>query len=236
MAKPVVTSTLRWDTRKDAEADCFRILRLAGYSVGDTVSNVDDIAILQAILSIHPHATKKTGIGVHHFEIRQMVGTPGVAVSADSIGIWIVRSDGSVEDFSYLESIYPSDQKRNVTSALRETINDLRVAYRDRRFSPGYADSDVSGNRFLNRAAATVIYESPSFAQMAFRFADSEGGWNAVNVRAGGGSGAFVGEAMTDVAQRERWRRFFTKYARPQLATKSEGASRPKTVETAWTP
>lgn len=193
------------------------------------------VAILNAIVSIHPHAATKIGAGVDHFEVRRLAGTPGVAVSSDSIGFWIHRTDGTGEDFSYLEAIYPSDQRKNVTNALRETINDLRLAFRDGRFATGSAVSDVSGSVFPSRADATVIYESPSFAQMAYRFAESEGGWGCVSIRAAG-SGGYVGEALTDAGQRQRWRDFYTTHARPQLATKSEGAKRPKTDETAWTP
>jgi hypothetical protein len=235
MAKPVITATLRWETRQAAEQDCLRILRRSGYRAGDTVTDPAHVAVLDAILSIHPHVASKTGSGVRHYEVRPLAGTAGTEVSSDSISFWIIRTDGSAEDFSYIEAIYPSDQKKNVTNALRASINDLRIAFRDSRFASGSTTSDVSGATFPNRASATVIYESPSFAQLAFRFAESEGGWDEVSVQAGG-AGPFVGEALTDSGQLARWREFFRAHARPMLATRSEGARRPKTDEAAWKP
>lgn len=231
----VVTPTRSWPSRIAAENECLQILRHSGYSVGDQVTDPGHVAVLTGLLAIHPHATEKTGAGVDYFTVEAMAGTPGQTVSADSIGFVVHHIGGGQVDFSYLEAIYPSDQKQRVTSALKSEIDDLRVAYRDARFAGGGAVSDISGATFPSRSAASVIYDSPSFSQMAYRFAESEGGWNAIDVESGANS-AFIGDALVDVAVRQRWREFFGTHADMKLATRSEGARRPRADETAWTP
>lgn len=235
MAILVVTPNRQWPTRLAAEQACLQILRASGYAVGARVTNASDIEVLTEILAIHPHAAEKIGPGVDYFAIEQMAGTPGQAVSADSIGFVIHRVDGVRVDFSYVEAIYPSDQKRRVTTALKGAVDDLRLAFRDARFSSGTAVSDVSGLAFGSRAEASVVYNDPAFAQLAYRFAESEGGWNAIDVESGRSS-LQIGDVIVDKAVRQRWRDFYQMHARPTLATKSEGAKRPRVDETAWTP
>lgn len=233
--KPVVTSTLKWESRADAELSCQAILRGGRYGVGEVISEPEDIAVLNAILEIHPHAADKIGAGVKHFIIKQQVGTSGVMVSGDSVGFWITRVDESEIDFSYVEAIYPSDQKKQVTTALRADVDDLRKKYRDERFTTTPVVSDLSSQEFAKRADATVIYENPSFSQLAYQFARREGGWDAIEV-VKGNRNPFIGDQLADPDVLARWREFYTKHARPLLATKSEGAKRPKPNETDWDP
>jgi hypothetical protein len=122
-----------------------------------------------------------------------------------------------------------------VTAALKSAVDDLRLGFRDARFAGGSAVSDVSGAAFGSRAEASVVYNNPAFSQLAYRFAKSEGGWNAIDVESGGSS-LQIGDVIVDSAMRQRWRDFFQTYARPALATRSEGARRPRVDETAWTP
>ncbi|QIZ99423.1 DCL family protein [Leifsonia sp. PS1209] len=235
VAKPVKTSTLEWPTRQAAEADCLRILRGGRYQPGDIVADPSDVAIISAILSIHPHARDKVGAGVDHFSVRTIAGVPGTEVSEATIGFWLTRVDGSEVDFSYVEAIYPSDQKRRVTSALRAEVDDLRLSYRQARFEEAVVASDRSGAPFTERSAAAVIYENPSFSQLAFRFAESEGGWDDIEVLSGE-SKAFVGDRLASPNVRARWRRFYSRYARPKLVTKSESSKRSRVDESAWLP
>lgn len=234
-SKPVITSTLMWNSRIEAEETCQEILRGGRYSIGDTITDIDDVAVLTAILEVHPHTADKVGSGVKHFSLEQNAGTAGIAVSEDSIGFWITRTDGTKIDFSYIESIYPSDKKKQVTTALRADVDDLRLEYRDSRWVNPPVFSDVSGDQFARRQDSTVIYEIPSFAQMAYVFARQEGGWDAIDV-VKGSRNAFIGDQLADPNVLGRWRQFYATHARPKLATRSEGARRPKTDETAWAP
>ena len=235
MAKPVVTASLSWPTQQAAEKECVNILRNSGYLPGDKITDLAHIAVLTELLNIHPRALAKIGVGLDHFQVKLMAKTPGQTVSDQALGIWISRVDGSGVDFSYQEAISPSDDKRKVTSALKAAVEDSRLAYRESRFLSGNAKSDVSGAPFGRRSDASVIYVSPTFAQLAFRFAESEGGWAAVKLQSGG-SDAFIGEELSDPGQLARWRTFYETYARRSLVTRSEGARRPRSNEADWTP
>ena len=235
MAIPVTTSTRTWPTRLAAEEECLDILRNSGYAPGERVTGLNHIDVLAGLAAIHPHAADKIGSGIDYFTVEHISGLPGQDVSPDSIGFVLHQNDGTEVDFSYLEAIYPSDQKQRVTNALKSEVEDLRHAYRDMRFAGGSASSDISATVFAKRRDANVIYTSPSFSQLVYRFAESEGGWNAIDVQSGGGT-AFIGDELVDAAVRQRWRTFFQAHAQPRLATRSEGARRPRVDETAWRP
>lgn len=235
MSIPVETPKRRWESRIVAESDCLQILRQGGYAIGARITAADDVEVLTELAAIHPHAAEKIGPGIDFFTIEHVAGLPGQNVSSDALGFVLHQIGGHRVDFSYLEAIYPSDQKRRVTTALRAEVEDLRYTYRDLRFASGSAVSDFSDTPFKSRAEASVIYNEPSFSQLAYRFAETEGGWNAIDVDSGGAS-PFVGDALADEPVRLRWREFFKLHSRPQLATKSEGARRPRVDEAGWTP
>jgi hypothetical protein len=234
--KAVVTTKIAWRTRTEALAECNDILRNAGYPLKTPITKPRHVDVLNGILEIHPHSVAKIGPGVDHFYIDKVASAPGVQVADDDLGFWILRSDGTPVDISYNEAISPSDQKKQVTSALKAAVNNDRLAYRDARFaSRAVVTSDISGAPFRRRADATVIYQSPSFSQLAFRFAEAEGGWNAIGVSQGGRS-AFIGDELVDAGVESRWLTFWRTHAVLALATKSEGARRPRADETAWAP
>lgn len=235
MAKPVVAGRFRWPTRSAAKDEFTALLRESGYGPGDRVALPLHDEMLRAIVSIHPRADEKIGSGIDHFAISTLASTPGRRVATEDIGFRIHRTDGTKTDFSYNEAIEPSDHPNKVKKALRTAVDDLRLDYRDRRFAGSGARSDVSGTPFATPREASVIYEAPTFAQLAFRFSEAEGGWNAIEVESGG-TNAQIGELLADETVEARWRDFYAKHAKPLLATKSEAARRPRPSEEAWTP
>ena len=239
LSKEVRGATLTWPSRMAAETECRAILRDPRYADGTSIDDERDVLVLTEILGIHQNAEAKVGVGVMHFYVGKNKNAGGVQVTEDSTGIWIRRTDESTTEFSYMESIYPSDQEKKVADALRAAIEDLRYGYRQARFSAGVPVlSDKSGEAFSNRAAACVVYENPAWSQLVYRFAESEGGVDNIELLTEkGNDDAHVGDALHDPAVRERWREFYRQYARPQLMTKSEQARRPKKIDkTAWRP
>ena len=231
---PVITPTLSWDNRQLARDECVQILRHSGYAVGDRIANPRHIAVLEALVSIHADSADKTGSGIEYFFIGSSSAAGGTKTTKDSIGIWIHWTNGKDTDFGFLEAIYPSDQKRKVTDALRAAISDYKYEYKRSRFATGSATSDISGITFSARSDAVVYYDQPHFAQLAFRFAESEGGWDLIELS---GQQSYIGDAIADDSILKRWRAFYKKHARPGLATKSENARRPKKIDVlAWTP
>lgn len=238
-SKEVNGATQTWPSRAAAEAECVQILRDPRYADGSPINDERHVLVLTEILGIHQNSAKKIGDGVGHFYVGNNKKARGVQVAEDNIGIWIQRTDGSTTDFSFVESIYPSDQEKKVSDALRAAISDLKYAYRQSRFTAGGPVlSDKSGDEFPTRASACVVYENPSWSQLVFQFAESEGGVDNIELLTEKRSDdAYVSDALDNPAVLERWRLFYKAHAKPQLMTKSEQASRPKKIDkTAWTP
>jgi hypothetical protein len=234
-AIPVVTPTLCWPTRQEASEECRVILRESGYALGDKIDDPRHEAVLMALVSIHQDSAAKTGVGISEFFIgdnEQAEASPG---GANSTAIWIRWNDGETTDFGYTEAIYPSDAAKKVEDALRAAARQDIRDFRDSRFARGQTTvSDLSGAPFPERAAANVVFIRPTFAQMSFRFAEMEGGYDAIELVE---KQKYIGDGLADPAARMRWLEFFRTYADPKLYTKSESARRSKTRDvTGWTP
>lgn len=92
--KPVVLSTKTFTSRSEALAFFKEIL--SRYRPGDRVSTADG-AHLESLLSRHTEFASKLGVGIDHFEV--MTADYGTRC------FWIVRTDGSREDFSYVHCV-----------------------------------------------------------------------------------------------------------------------------------
>ncbi|MGW6791885.1 DCL family protein [Streptomyces chartreusis] len=62
------------------------------------VTDPDDDAFLRALLALHSEAEEKIGPGVDHFQVRKHPDW-------DTYGFWVVRTDGTEDDFSYPDII-----------------------------------------------------------------------------------------------------------------------------------
>lgn len=218
--------------------DAYRaILRSSGYKVDDRISNPVDEQMLSELLDRHPDAVEKTGSGVDYFYIGRTSDGDKFNVSSDAIGIWIHRTDGTDVDFSYQTAIKLPSAKANAHEALRLAVDGRRMAYREMRLAAsGPVTSDLTNAPIASREDAVVYYDNPSWGQLAYRFAEDEGGWSVVLVHSGHGS-VRIGGGFEDKAMEVRWLAFFDTHARPALAASlSESASRPRSDETAWTP
>lgn len=92
MAKSQAVQILGHHFPRKSDALLFLKTMLNNYRPGDTVSDEDKAFLLEAIKR-HPDSAKKIGSGIKSFEVR----------SADfgTQCFWILRTDGSIERFSY---------------------------------------------------------------------------------------------------------------------------------------
>ncbi len=232
---PVVLETFSWPTRSAAEAAFRGILRDSGYSVGDAVSDPVHHRMLFELLERHPEHARKIGPGVKEFFIGRTRDASGVFVGANAIGIWIRRVDGGEVDFSYLTAIRQHSAKSDAKEALRTEVDDRRQQYREARFaSREEVRSDLSGDRIDNLRDAQVIYMSPTWGQLTYRFAESEGGWGALGVEPASRGLAAVGSRLADRSQAGRWLVFYARHANLGLATASEASRRRQTGDDDW--
>jgi hypothetical protein len=88
---------------------------LKRYQVGDTISGSDENHLLWLIQQ-HPEFEKKRGVGITKFTVsRAKMGSQCFAV---------VRTDGSICDFSYKECITPTPVLTEVLAAMRQEVAD----------------------------------------------------------------------------------------------------------------
>lgn len=234
---PVLLETFSWPTRSAAEAAFRGILRSSGYSVGDAISDPVHHRMLIELLERHPDHAEKAGPGVKEFFIGQTRDASGVFVGANAIGIWIRRVDGVEVDFSYLTAIRQHSAKSDAREALRTEVDERRQQYREARFaSREEVRSDLSGERIDSLREAQVIYTSPTWGQLTFRFAESEGGWGGLTVAPASSGIAAVGSRLADRSQAVRWLVFHARYANLGLATASEASRRRQISDLDWMP
>src|ERR1041385_6981020 len=86
---------------------------LYGYPIGTQVTS-GDCALLLELLQNHPNATEKIGCGIDAFEIRQE--------NSISRCFYLIRTDGSAENFSYKKLTSPSTKLAVFKSVCRTLV------------------------------------------------------------------------------------------------------------------
>lgn len=233
---PVILDSFSWPSKASAETAFRDILRNSGYKPYDEISDPIHDQMLRELVDRHPEAEEKTGAGIELFYVGRTSDGDMFNVSPDAIGIWIQRSDAerSRVDFSYRTAIISHTPKSNAKEAMRAAVDDKRMSYRAERFkSGGPVPSDLSGSGIADRENAHVIYVEPTWNQLTYRFAESEGGWNRINIRSGG-TAVQIGSSLLDPDVEKRWLDFHAKHAQLGLATASENARRHRTPDDGW--
>lgn len=89
-AKPVKIGSLSFSKKADAH-EFFRAM-LYKYDLGDQVS-LEDQEILSCLISTHPEASEKIGVGIKSFSVR--------TADFGTRCFWVNRMDGTTEKFSF---------------------------------------------------------------------------------------------------------------------------------------
>lgn len=233
---PVILDSFSWPTKAEAENAYREILRDPRYAVYDTISDAVHKRMLFELVERHPEAGDKIGSGIKRFFIGRTIDGDRKHVSPNATGIWIERDNGKREDFSYITAIRGHTPRSRVKEALRLAVEDFRIDYRDARFAGGTPVlSDLSGTSIASRKDAVVVYTAPTWEQLSYRFAMSEGGWEKLEIHAGGGE-VQIGSKLVSLDAENRWIDFYQLHANLGIATASESAQRNRSDETAWTP
>lgn len=91
-ARRILLETRTFEKHGDATAFFKKMLN--AYAIGDRVSDGDAVE-LHALLKRHEEMAEKVGVGIDHFEVDRGPDEYGTQC------FWIVRTDGSREDFSF---------------------------------------------------------------------------------------------------------------------------------------
>jgi hypothetical protein len=92
-------TTREFATKGDAKAYFSAMLKR--YRPGDRV-NDEDCKDLASLVRRHPHAGEKIGPGIDHFEV--------MSADYNSQCFWVVRTDKTMERFSYKSCIGPDSK------------------------------------------------------------------------------------------------------------------------------
>jgi hypothetical protein len=99
VAKPVIIGDVYFPRKGDAQQACRDLLYR--YPPGSVIDDPSDEAFLHDLLELHQDAAGKRGVGIDHFEVR-------LTEEFHQPGLFIIRVDGTVTDFSFLRCLTPS--------------------------------------------------------------------------------------------------------------------------------
>lgn len=101
MARPHAIKLATREFRTKGAARAYFSVMLRRYKPGDRVSD-EDAKDLASLLQRHPHAGEKIGPGIDHFEV--------MSADYNSQCFWVVRTDETIERFSYPSCIGPESK------------------------------------------------------------------------------------------------------------------------------
>ena len=148
---------------------------LARYKDGDLVAGFEDhddlVALLERYDMCDLSLQSKIGLGIKHFERRLNRGQ-----GFSSAGFWVVRSDGTETDFSYISAVKgePQSVAQQYYDACRSAVSrDLSAKKQDEFSRFGDADGcltcDISGER-VTYENAQLRHAEPSFGVLVEEF------------------------------------------------------------------
>lgn len=224
--KPIVLSNgRRWDTQGEAKT-YFTALRDRyphNTPIDDPADHDDLLALLERYDTAILEDPLKAGKGVAHFETRVNRAHGGA-----NVGFWVVRTDGSETDFSFIKAIAaaPTPQAQLFADACRSAVDDDLVTAKARYFAD-HGDDDqrvacpVSGVN-LRRGDARVDYSLTPFRTLALAFREAQG-WDmeAARSQVSASSDAQLTATFTDPLVAEAFRRHHHANARVRIVSKT---------------
>ncbi len=217
MAKPVILPSRTFRTRAAAKA-FFRELHNSKYGVGDVVADPVDDVLLRELVEQHPRADEKVGPGIAEFFVASTTSGDRTFVRPEYTGIWIRDVEGHTRDFSYNTAIDQPSEQALVKEALRNEVEDLRLAFREESLRAP-VNCPRSGKVIHTWAEAAVVYESPAWSELTAAFAVSVGGWDKLETDSGGGE-VKVGRTLRDRDMARAWRTYWRTHAHPIVVSK----------------
>lgn len=97
---------------------------LYSYTDGEAVADEHRRFLYSLVDRYHPSSELKIGCGVDRIEVRRN------PVYRNNRGFWIVRTDGTTTDFSFMECLRPSSSLDKFRSACRNTVADIMANYK----------------------------------------------------------------------------------------------------------
>lgn len=174
------------------------------------VLNMFDFAFIRDLLNNHPHAEQKIGCGVSSILVKEN------PVFRGKQGFWIIREDGTQTDFSFMECLSPSSQKKKVLSAFRAAVEPFTFAFKQKFFdsrADGVTTCDYTG-QIITFVGSHVDHKPPNTFEKIFNdFIGSEDLDIAEIELLGGAQDNVIQDEIADPTIKERWITFHNQQA-----------------------
>lgn len=205
---PVLVGSRTFALKKDAEEACREILYR--YQPGDRITEPADEQFLLDLLGLHPRRDAKLGCGVAHFEVRS---NPKFVRQRS---FYLVRIDRSETDFSSVKCLRPPTHRQLVMDAMRHEVSSQVFEFAERAYSSGTPVLCVIMGRVVERCEAHVDHSSPTFLELADKFATQQGGWDEMVIVHADGS---IGVQLGCEDQAKAWRDYHRHNARLRIVS-----------------
>lgn len=205
-------------TRRSVEERVKYIL----YSYGKGgILNRQDAEFMLDLFTYHASYTQKAGVGIHHVSIRK---NPPYG----TMGFWIIRTDGTETDISYLECLRGSSKRKEFERACRAAVHPYILAFKQDFFDHLCGDScycPYTGEG-IDYDTAHVDHRRPrTFRAILDSFIAHEGlDVDKVEVL-GKGLDGVMGNTLADEELEQRWITYHNQYADLQIVSRTANLS-----------
>jgi hypothetical protein len=206
--KPTLVGSRTFALKKDAEDACRQILYK--YQLGERVASPEDERFLLDLLDLHTDREGKLGSGVDHFEVRS---NPKFIKQRS---FYLVRTDGSETDFSFLKCLRPPTQRQVVMAAMRQEVAMQIFDFAETAYAAGPEVACAVTGVAVLRSMAHVDHSSPTFVELAEDFVAQHGGWDEFEVARADGS---IGVQLGNPDQARAWRDYHRKNSNLQIVS-----------------
>lgn len=170
-----------------------------------------DLLFVGALLSHHPRAEVKIGVGVAAITVEWN------PVHANNKGFWITRIDGTKTDFSFYECITPTPYAMKVKSALRAAVSDQTQEFRARSYAAEHNPNmgficPILGGRTLYSEAHVDHAPPLTFDRLVADFLDDYG-CSIKEVKVIDSQDGQIGDSLADKLLLMTWRDYHAKKA-----------------------
>jgi hypothetical protein len=206
MSRPVIVGEHAFATQTAAREAC-RALIYGNLGPLDG----ERLAFARDLLDCYPRRDIKIGRGVAAIEVRVKPVFPSKR------GLWAVREDGTVTDFSFNECLKPADHRHRVLRAMRVAVTEQILDHKQRQFTGSSRVVCAVTGEPLTYRHCHVDHHDPTFYEMAGAFVADEGGWDAM--RLGESADGVIGVQLADSDQQARWSAYHRQLAHLRLVT-----------------
>lgn len=198
-------------TKRAAQSEIRRILH--DTPLGQRLVGAE-AELITALVGLHHKADEKIGSGIGWIEVRQ--------IEYGAKGFWIIRTDGSVDDFSYRTALNGAGSHRSeCLRAMRFAIRDQVTEFRRSAFNEGPRICPLTGQPLYNDPTTHVDHIT-EFSSIADVFAAVLGGYPVIPITT---SMTHPGPALTEPCL-TLWQDFHREHAQLRIVHSSANLAR----------